>query len=178
MEISKTATFAYQKQSSQESITIQKVKGNSNMMTLSANISYISEGFSISSTDINKSLNLIYDKAITAINIELEESHGKNAVQNAYEAGIDFSPKATAERIVNFATSFFDMYREKNSDMSDAEALGSYMDIIGSAIDEGFGEATEILNSLNVFNGEIKDNADQTYDLIQQGLVNFKENRL
>ena len=182
MDISKKAALNYQKQYLEESIKNQKnqqsVSDDKSLLT-SYNLKskMISESFSISTNDVNKSLNLVYERAISSIDIELEESIGKNAIQKAYDDGIDFSPEATSDRILSFPTSFFDSYRAKNSSMSDTEALDSYVGIIGKAIDKGFGEAREILSSLNVLNGSIKENVDKTYDLIQEGLGNFTETR-
>ena len=49
------------------------------------------------------------------------------------------------------------------------------MNVIGDAIDKGFSEAREILDSLNVLQGEVKENIDTTYDLIQEKLSLFED---
>ena len=46
---------------------------------------------------------------------------------------------------------------------------------IGGGIDQGFAEARGILDGLGVLEGELKDNIDLTYDLVQQGLQAFRE---
>lgn len=180
MDLSKTATLSYQKQSYQASMALQKNnKGDgSEAYQINANMQVSSMSVSLSIQDVNQSMSLIYSKAIESLNIELEATYGENAIQKAYDEGIDFSPEATAERIVSFATSFFGAYVEQNQDKSTEDALNEYMAIISEAIDTGFAEAYEILNSLSVFDGEIKENAEQTYDLVQDGLANFKEQQL
>ena len=46
---------------------------------------------------------------------------------------------------------------------------------MGGAIQKGFDEARDILESLHVLEGGVADGIDQTYQLIQQGLADFRE---
>ena len=177
MEMPKTSLLSYQQQSHQTSIVARKSAGSNggNGMTMQSNISVMTERLSVSISDSNQSLNLVYERAIASIEIELEAISLENPLVAPYLDGLDYTPEATAERIVSFATSFFDVHRAKNEEMSDPEALDSYMNVIGDAIDKGFSEAREILNSLSVLNGDIKDNVDKTYDLVQEKLSLFKD---
>ncbi|MPY23466.1 hypothetical protein FM037_22635 [Shewanella psychropiezotolerans] len=118
---------------------------------------------------------LLYRAAIEAINEELAPTMGENALQTAYANGIDTSPEATAERIVSFATQFFSLHQGQNANMGFDEQLDSFMEIIGGAIDKGFGEAREILKGLQVLEGDIADGVDQTYSLVQEGLQEFRD---
>lgn len=123
----------------------------------------------------DKSMTLLYKAAIEAINKELAPTLGNNAIQKNADAGVDYSPEATADRIVSFATQFFPLHQERNSKMSLDEQLESFMGIIGGAIDQGFGEATEILKGLQVFQGDIEKGVDSTYGLVQKGLQDFRD---
>ncbi|QFU21520.1 DUF5610 domain-containing protein [Shewanella eurypsychrophilus] len=118
---------------------------------------------------------LLYRAAIEAINEELAPTMGVNALQTAYDNGIDTSPEATADRIVSFATQFFSLYQEQNSNMEFDDQLSSFMDIIGGAIDQGFNEAKEILTGLQVLEGDIAAGVDQTYSLVLEGLQTFRD---
>ncbi len=118
---------------------------------------------------------LLYRAAIEAINEELAPTMGENALQNAYDSGVDTSPEATADRIVGFATQFFTLHQEQNSNMDFDEQLNSFMDIIGGAIDQGFSEAKDILTSLQVLEGDIESGVEQTYSLVQEGLATFRD---
>ncbi len=40
-------------------------------------------------------------------------------------------------------------------------------------IDQGFSEARDVLGGLKVLEGEIADNIDKTYEIIQKGLEDF-----
>lgn len=135
-------------------------------------------------TDVSLSLNsgsstlasqeLLTKTVLDALNKKLEDSFGPNAIQNAYEQGIDVSPQATADRIVQGATGLFARFSEKYADLSETERLDSFMATIRSGIEQGFKEARDILEGLNVLQGDIASNIDKTYELVQQGLDKFK----
>ena len=131
------------------------------------------EDVSLKSGD--QSMTLLYRAAIEAINKELAPSMGENAIQTAYDNGVDTSPEATADRIVSFATQFFCVHQQQNSNMSVDEQLDSFMTIIGGAIDNGFKEARDILSGLKVLQGDIADGVDKTYGLVQEGLQAFRD---
>lgn len=123
----------------------------------------------------DESMTLLYRAAIEAINKELAPSMGENAIQTAYDNGVDTSPEATADRIVSFATQFFSIHQQQNSGMDFDEQLESFMGIIGGAIDSGFQEARDILSGLKVLQGDIADGVDKTYSLVQEGLQAFRD---
>lgn len=131
------------------------------------------EKVSIDSGD--KSMTLLYKAAIDAINKELSPALGDNVIQKNAATNVDYSPEATAERIVSFATQFFPLHQERNKDMSLDEQLESFMGIIGGAIDNGFNEAKDILKGLQVLQGDIETGVNSTYDLVQKGLQNFRD---
>ena len=123
----------------------------------------------------SKFLSLTFKTAIQGINDALKETLGDNAIQNAYDSGLDVSPEATAGRIVSLSTSFFGSYQKQHPELSQADALTKFTDIIGSGINTGFGEARDILSGLQVLEGDIASNIDLTYDLVQQKLTSFIE---
>ena len=121
----------------------------------------------------NESLALLYKAAIEGINEFLAPELGPNAIQNAYESGLDVSPEATADRIVSMSTAFFSSFHEQHPELSEQEAVQKFADIIGGGIEKGFAEAREILEGLKVLEGDIASNIDKTYDLVQDGLKAF-----
>ncbi|QSX32902.1 DUF5610 domain-containing protein [Shewanella avicenniae] len=126
----------------------------------------------------NQPLALLYRTALEAINEELAPALGDNAIQTIANSDVDYSPEATAGRIVDFATQFFSVYQQQNQQLSFEEQLSNFMGIIGGAIDKGFGEARDILDKLNVLDGDIADGVNATYDFVQQGLDKFQQNLL
>jgi len=121
----------------------------------------------------DKPLSLLLKTALQGINEALKADGIETSVEDAYESGIDFSPEATAERIVAFSTQFFGAYQEQHPEMSEEESLTAFVDVIKGGIEQGFGEATEILEGLKVLEGDIANNIDKTYELVQQGLQSF-----
>ncbi|MBE7213648.1 DUF5610 domain-containing protein [Shewanella benthica] len=139
------------------------------------NTAIISAQLEVNLKSADEPMILLYRAAIEALNAELAPTMGPNATQRIYDSGVDTSAEATAERIVNFSTQFFSLHQGQNSDMGFDEQLDSFMEIIGDAIDKGFGEAREILKGLQVLEGGIADDVDQTYSLVQAGLQEFRD---
>lgn len=132
--------------------------------------------YQVSLTSGNQSLALVFKAALDGINSVLKTEFGDDALQKAYDDGIDVSPEATADRIVKFGTAFFEQYRANHSDLSEDEALEGFVKVIKEGIDKGFGEAGDILKGLQVMEGETASNIDKTYELVQAGLKAFAEN--
>ncbi|MFA7554898.1 MAG: DUF5610 domain-containing protein [Spongiibacteraceae bacterium] len=126
----------------------------------------------------NEPLALLFKAAIESINAKLEPSLGSNAIEVGYEAGVDISPQATADRIVNQSTSFFAAFRQQHGELDFESALNQFTDVIKSGIDRGFEEARDILDGLKVLEGDIAANIDQTFELVQSGLSSFRQQQL
>jgi len=123
----------------------------------------------------DKALALLFKTALQGINDALKPEFGDNAIQRAVDTGVDITPEATAERIVQMSTGFFATYLNGREEMSQDEALQSFMTIIRGGIEKGFNEARDILNGLDVLEGDIASNIDRTYELVQQGLQGFAD---
>ncbi|PKI14897.1 DUF5610 domain-containing protein [Colwellia sp. 12G3] len=137
------------------------------------NAAIIESSLKFSNTIGDKPLSLMLKTALQGINEALKASGVDSNVEDAYESGVDFSPEATAERIVSFSTQFLGSYREQHPEMSEEESLTAFVDIISGGIDQGFGEAKDILGGLKVLAGDIESNIDKTYTLIQEGIQSF-----
>jgi hypothetical protein len=149
----------------QESIAVSQKK--------QLNAAIIESTLEFSNSLGDQPLSLALKTALQGINEALQANGVESSVEDAFQSGVDYSPEATAERIVSFSTQFLGAFREQNPDMSEEESLNAFMDVIGSGIDQGFGEAKDILGGLNVLEGEVSDTIDTTYDLVQKGLQAF-----
>jgi len=118
---------------------------------------------------------LLLKTALEGINEALKALGVEKTIEQNVEEEVDVSPQATADRIVAFSTNFFPRYLEQHPEMEQEEALTKFTDIISSGIDEGFDEAKEVLTGLNVFEGSIASDIEETYKLVQQGLTDFVE---
>ena len=139
------------------------------------NASILQSAIDVNISAGNEPLSLLFKTALEGINQELSGVLGDDAIQSAHESGLDVTPEATADRIVSLSTAFFGQYLEANPELSEEEALTSFVQVIQSGVERGFSEAREILGGLNVLSGEIAANVDSTYALVQEGLQFFSE---
>ncbi|KGJ96842.1 DUF5610 domain-containing protein [Colwellia psychrerythraea] len=137
------------------------------------NAAIIESSLKFSNTIGDQPLSLVLKTALQGINEALKAGGVESNVEDAFESGVDFSPEATAERIVAFSTQFLASYREQHPEMGEEESLTAFVDIISGGIEQGFAEAKDILGGLNVFAGDIATNIDKTYQLVQDGLQSF-----
>ena len=169
--------------SNKQSTTIERTKPSYNIAEMKENSDkmILESQLKVSSQDGPTVMSLLLRTAIEEINKQIPSSNEDNTdestrtIQKAYESNLDFSPKATADRIINGATSFFNAYKEQNTDLSEEEALTQFMGVIRSGIDTGFGQARDVLESLSVLKGDIANDIDSTYDTVQTGLAEFNE---
>ena len=155
----------------------KKVTASPDSISLSSkkqlNAAIIESSLKYSTSVGDQPLALTLKAALQGINEALQASGIENKVEETYESGADFSPEATAERIVSFSTQFLGAFREQNPDMSEEESLTAFVDIISSGIDQGFDEAKEVLGGLKVLEGEVSETIDKTYELVQSGIQAF-----
>lgn len=150
---------------------VQESSYASNKQQLNAVI--IESSLQVSRTIGDQPQSLLLKTALQGINEALKAGGVESSAEETYESGIDFSPEATAERIVSLSTQFLASYREQHPEMSEEESLTTFVDIISGGIEQGFTEAKDILASLNVLEGDIASNIDKTYELVQEGLQSF-----
>jgi hypothetical protein len=124
---------------------------------------------------LERPLELVYRAAIDKLNEMLEPTLGPNAIETAAESELEFTPEATAGRIVSLSTGFFEAFKAQHPDEDEGEVLTHFMEVIRSGIDQGFAEARDILDGLGVLEGDIKANVDRTYELVQEGLQSFEQ---
>lgn len=156
-------------------------KSQANKQQLNATI--IQSQFELSLKSDDKSMSLLYKSVISSLATEFEDylqkatEAGKTGekVTNPYGTDTDTSPKATADRILSFATGFYDAFKKQNPNLSEEEGLDQFISKISAGIDQGFGEARDVLDSLKRLDGKVKTDIDETYELIQKGLTAFRE---
>ena len=136
------------------------------------NISIVSASFDVAISSGNESLALLYKSAINSINVELKQDRGDNAIQNAF--GQDNTSEGTAGRIVSISTGFYEAFKRQHSGENEADVLSNFMSTIKRGFEQGYKEATEILQGLGVFGGDIKSDIEKTYALVTQGYADFE----
>ncbi len=119
-------------------------------------------------------LQLVYQAAVAEINARLEVDFGPNALDETIETGVDMSPEVTASRIVSMSTDFFEAFTEHHPDEDQEYVFQNFMETISDGIDHGFAEAREVLDGLALLQGDIADDIDETYLLIQDRLLELE----
>ncbi|NYE62408.1 hypothetical protein FHW58_003623 [Duganella sp. 1224] len=136
------------------------------------NASIVQASLSVSINSSNEPLSVVLKTALTGINEALKnDGYGDDAIQNAMSQ--DNTPEGTAGRIVSLSTGFFEAYKQQHPGEDEGELLNKFMDTIKSGMERGFKEAREVLQGLNVLNGDIASNIDKTYELVQKGYADF-----
>ena len=142
------------------------------------NASILKASMEVSLSAGNNSMSLLFKTAIENLNQVLAPELGDNAIQAAADSGMDFSPQATADRIVSMSTAFFGKYAENHPEKDMETALNDFTKLISGGIEKGFAEARQILDGLKVLEGDIASNIDKTYELVQSGIKSFVESYL
>ena len=126
----------------------------------------------------DQSMRVVEERSITNIEMRMEQVRtgdalaAKETLDKAASAD-ERSPEKVSKKILEFALGFFDAYKQQHPEMSESESRTSFYDLIKGGIEQGFDEAKSVMESLNKFEGEVKNKVDQTYELVQQGLTDF-----
>ena len=96
-------------------------------------------------------------------------------VDSLLQSGTNFSPQATAQRIVNFSTSFFGSFKENHADEAGQSQASDFAAMIKGAIEEGFASAQDILFGLGEISPDIQAGINETFELTMQGINSFLE---
>ncbi len=120
---------------------------------------------------------VVSDSLNDKLNAMFQEAGMDTTVESLLQGGVDFSPEATAGRIVEFATSFFGQYQENNPEMEEGEQAEKFASMIKGAIEEGFAGAQEMLEVLGQVDPNVQDGIDKTYDLVMKGMDDWVAQR-
>lgn len=105
---------------------------------------------------------VLYDRLLAKLNEHIPEQYrDSDGVLTAEE----YSPENVAARILGFVRGGI-----ARAAGDDGEKTAAMLDQARAGIERGFGEARDILNGLGVFSGAVAENANRTYDLLQQGM--------
>ena len=135
------------------------------------NASIVRASFEVSISSGNEPLALLFKSAINSINDILKPELGDNAIQNAVDQ--DNTPEGTAGRIVSISTGFYEAFKRQHAGEDEAEVLTKFMATIESGFERGYKEATDILQGLGVFGGDIASGIEKTHELVLQGYADF-----
>lgn len=152
----------------------QKPSADETKVQLNASIVKASVEVSISSK--NEPMQLLLKSVVTKLNELLKGQLGDNAIQNAVSQ--DNTPEGTAGRIASLSTAFFEAFKAKHPGEDQTKLVDHFLETIKKGIDQGFKEARDILQGLDVLKGDIASNIDKTYELVQKKLDDFRSSML
>jgi len=136
------------------------------------NAAIVQASIDVSINAQNEPLTLLLKTAINGINDLLKPTFGENAIQNA--SSQDNTPDGTAGRIVALSTGFYETFKKQHPGENEADVLSQFMATIRSGFEQGYQEASGILQGMGVLNGDIAGNVDQTHALVLQGYADFE----
>ncbi|QEL54810.1 DUF5610 domain-containing protein [Chromobacterium paludis] len=113
------------------------------------------------------SASLQYSSVQLSLSVQQQNSAQGSASED------DNSPEATSKRILDGSLGLFGLYQQQHKDQSTADQAQGFLKLIRQGFDQGFQEATDILKSLNVFNGDVADGVQKTHDLVLKGFDDF-----
>jgi len=133
------------------------------------------------------SLKLTFQAAIEKLNEVLSAEFGlpeEAAAPISSEAlkqqgGMEYwTPENTAQRIVDGSTAFFSAFQSANPELEGEALIDRFIEVVGGGVTQGFEEAKGLLGDMKVYEGNIADNIDKTYALVQEGFQNFRNQYL
>ncbi len=123
--------------------------------------------------DLSTGLTLekIQDYLKSAIGEKVAGLFAEAGIEPADAAGVDFSPEATADRIVEFSTGLFEVYKAQNRDLGEEELIDKFEATLRGAVDQGAGEAFAIIGA--TLGEDALSIGHQTIDLVHSKYDDF-----
>ena len=118
---------------------------------------------------------VLQDSMADKLNAAFAAAGMDTTVDSLQQSATDFSPQATAQRIVNFSTSFFGSFQQNHADEAGQSQASNFAAMIKGAIEEGFASAQDILVGLGEIAPDIQAGINETFELTMQGINSFLE---
>ena len=120
---------------------------------------------------------VLIDSLNDKLNTMFQEEGMETTVDSLLESGLNFSPEATANRIVELATGFFEQYQTNNQGTEEGEQKEGFVEMIKGAVEEGFAAAQEMLEWLGKIDPDVQGEIDKTSDLVVNGIDDWASER-
>jgi len=139
------------------------------------NAQIVQSSLNVSLKSRDQSLSLVYKSVINSIGETMEAELGKNPLPGK----ADNSAEATAQRILDFATGFFDTYAKQNPGKDPDKLAKDFVELVRGGFEKGFNEARDILDGMGVLGGsDVEKDIMKTYDLVSKGFDDFLASKL
>jgi len=118
---------------------------------------------------------VLTDSVEDKLNTALEKAGLDMRAEDLLQEGLDVTPEATAQRITEFAVSFYEGYKQNNADVEGEEQLSGFVDLVKGAVEEGFADAREVLEGIGRIPDQVSQDMDRTLELTMEGIDAFAE---
>ena len=118
---------------------------------------------------------VLQDSMADKLNAAFAAAGMDTTVDSLQQSATDFSPQATAQRIVNFSTNFFGSFQQNHADEAGKSQAANFAAMIKGAIEEGFASAQDILVGLGEIAPDIQAEIDETFELTMPEINSFVE---
>jgi len=125
--------------------------------------------------DVEFAGRVLQDSMEEKLNVAFAAAGMDTTVDSMRHSGTDFLPQATAQRIVDFSTSFFGLFQQNHADEAMHSEATYFAAMIKSSIEEAFASAQDILVGLGEIAPDIEVKIDETFELTMQGIDSFVE---
>ena len=116
---------------------------------------------------------VLQDALAKRLESALQDAGIEVPVEQFVSRGADMSPQATSQRIVEFATGFFDQHAAANAELAVEDRIAAFSTVVTEAVEAGFSDAGDILATLGDLEPEIQANIAETFERVSQGLEDF-----
>jgi hypothetical protein len=118
---------------------------------------------------------VLQDSLEEKLNAAFQQAGLDTSVESLLQSGMDFSPQATAERIVGFSLSFFGQFQLNHAEEEGPAQVDGFVGLIKGAIEEGFAGAQELLAGLGQIAPEVQAGIEETFALVMENIDKFAE---
>jgi len=151
-------------------------KAKTDLMVVEATLLYEDTSTDAMSVDFSspyKGLALSAQQIVAKLN-ELLKAKLPNGIQSLGPE--EFTPEATAERIVQGVTAFFGVFVKQHPELKGEELLNAFMERIRAGIQQGYDEAYTILEGLGAFEFEgVRAGVEKTKSLVEEKLKAYEQ---
>lgn len=167
--------------------TEPKTASTSSELKTAQQASLIAHLFGDGQSTNENTLKLTYQAAIEQLNetlsAELNLAEGVASPISAetlkQQGSMEYwTPENTAKRIVDGSTAFFSAFQAANPELEGKALVDRFIEVVGGGVTKGFEEAKDLLGDLDVLEGNIANNIEKTYTLVQEGFQNFRNQYL
>lgn len=149
-----------------------KLKANADALIIQTSLLEKQDKSDVGINSVSKALTVSAKEIVSKLNELLKEKLPDGIESLKPE---DVTPEKTSDNIVSGITAMFSAYAKSNEDLEPEELISRFMAAARKGVDQGYGEASEILEGLGAFEFDgVKEGIEKTKALIEEKLKAFE----